>query len=272
MKKSKNIILDILIIIFAAAFIFFGYQWYTEYRGTQGPQYTKLKTVKDVNDTKKNREHIRDMVMRDATNGKFKKQGFVSIPEKGILLPIYDDAYSNAGLNVGSAYANKDIIPVMGEKNYGLAAHNFDDGKTGFSSLQDGRTNEPYLVNGKPQDKVSNLNGIKIYMMDENNIYQYTIYNQLLVKPEQFEVMNNDLLTQDNKPKLTIVSCLFPDTSWRIITEGKLDKKWSIEKAPFKIVNYFNLEKQNTNARVSWWNPGVEEGANGDAGGTKKVK
>ncbi|WP_276509303.1 hypothetical protein [Weissella diestrammenae] len=40
-------------------------------------------------------------------------------------------------------------------------------------------------------------------------------------------------------------------------------------KGPQKLVGYFNLKVQATNARASWFNPGVEEGVNGDAGGTK---
>ncbi|WP_446863878.1 hypothetical protein [Leuconostoc citreum] len=88
---------------------------------------------------------IQKMVMRKAqTEQRLKKQGFVSIPSQGILLPIYNDAYSTAGLNAGANYANRsqndlegDKIPIMGQRNYGLAAHNFNDGRTGFSRLQE---------------------------------------------------------------------------------------------------------------------------------------
>lgn len=68
---------------------------------------------------------IRKMVMRNATKN-FEKQGFVSITSTNILLPIYNDAYSDEGLNLGANYANKSEKdpegkqkPVMGQGNYG---------------------------------------------------------------------------------------------------------------------------------------------------------
>ncbi|MGO2539398.1 MAG: class A sortase, partial [Leuconostoc mesenteroides] len=50
---------------------------------------------------------------------------------------------------------------------------------------------------------------------------------------------------------------------------AELKKTYTWRNAPEKLVSEFNLKVRNTNARVSWWNPGIEEGANGDAGGTK---
>ncbi|GMA69203.1 hypothetical protein GCM10025879_04490 [Leuconostoc litchii] len=113
------------------------------------------------------RARIRQMVMRNVTQ-KFKKQGFVSVPSQNILLPIYNDAYSDEGLNLGANYANKSEKdpdgqkqPVMGQGNYGLAAHNFNDGKTGFSALQQSTNSDsPYLKDGKLQGS-SWLNGKK---------------------------------------------------------------------------------------------------------------
>ena len=71
------------------------------------------------------------------------KQGFVSVPTVGILQPIFNNAYTNGGLNAGANYANRSEVdpdgknkPKMGVGNYGLASHNFNDGITGFSALQ----------------------------------------------------------------------------------------------------------------------------------------
>ena len=47
---------------------------------------------------------------------------------------------------------------------------------------------------------------------------------------------------------------------------------YSWKKVPNQVMQYFDLTKQKTNAHADWYNPGVEEGVNGDAGGTKAVK
>lgn len=224
---------------------------------------------------KVDRIQIKKMVMRDQNQkDNFKKIGFVAIPSRTILLPIYNDAYSAAGLNLGADYANRydqdptgQNVPVMGRGNYGLAAHNFNDGKTGFGGLQkDLNADAPYLVDGKLGG--SNwLNGQFVYMANQKGIYQYKINNQVTEEETASEV-----LSPTEKPTLTIISCLFPTTSKRIITRAELNKSYSWQTAPSKIVGYFNLKVQNTNARADWFNPGIEEGANGDAGGSKQVQ
>ncbi|MGO0154549.1 class A sortase [Leuconostoc mesenteroides] len=213
---------------------------------------------------------IRKMVMRNATKN-FEKQGFVSIPSANILLPIYNDAYSAEGLNLGANYANKSEKdpegqqkPVMGQGNYGLAAHNFNDGQTGFSALQQTTNNDsPYLQNGKLKGS-SWLNGKSILLANGEGIYRYEITSQNTVLSTEVSVLN-----PTKEARLTIISCLFPSTTYRIITHAELKKTYTWDSAPEKLVSEFNLKVRNTNARVSWWNPGVEEGANGDAGGTK---
>ncbi|WEV45647.1 class A sortase [Streptococcaceae bacterium ESL0687] len=215
------------------------------------------------------RQDIEKMVMRQAVRG-LDKQGFVSIPSRSILLPIYNDAYSDTGLNAGAAYANKSqgdplgtTIPRMGQGNYGLAAHNFNDGKTGFSSLQKEINNDsPYISNGKLSG--SNwLNGQTVLLANASGIYEYQITGQTLVTKDTTSVLN-----PSENPELTIVSCLFPSTDYRIITHALLKNTYTWEEAPQKFVNEFNLKVKSTNAHVSWWNPGTEEGANGDKGGS----
>ncbi|MFR6597816.1 MAG: hypothetical protein ACLUQC_11160 [Lactococcus raffinolactis] len=49
---------------------------------------------------KTSRADIAKMV-RQAVSG-LDKQGFVAIPARNILLPIYNNAYSNKGLNAGA--------------------------------------------------------------------------------------------------------------------------------------------------------------------------
>ena len=219
------------------------------------------------------RNQIRQLLMRETQSG-LKKQGFVSIPTVGILEPVFNDAYSEKGSQAGANYANRSQIdtagkqiPVMGQGNYGLASHNFDDGLTGFSGLQQNYQNDaPYLVNGQ-QRKNNWLNHKAIYLANNDGIYEYRINQQQLVKLSDVSVLN-----PTQQAQVTIITCLFPSTSYRIITTGYLKKNYTWAKAPSRIVSYFDLTKQKTNTHVNWYNPGIEEGANGDAGGTKASK
>ncbi|WP_367300905.1 class A sortase [Leuconostoc carnosum] len=213
---------------------------------------------------------IKKMVMRNAVKG-LKKQGFVAIPSQNILLPIYNDAYSDKGLNAGANYANHSEIdptgedePVMGKGNYGLAAHNFNDGRTGFSALQQSINHDnPYLVNGKLKGS-SWMNDTTVLMANEHGIYRYMVMGQETVESSQVAILNPTV-----QPELTIISCLFPSTQYRIITHAHLVKSYAWQEAPKSDISEFNLKIRSTNARVNWWNPGIEEGVNGDAGGTK---
>lgn len=230
----------------------------------------KVVKQKIKHDTTSN-EQIKNMVMRNAAKG-FEKQGMVAIPNRHILMPIYNDAYSTEGLNIGADYANRTTadpqgknIPVMGQSNYGLAAHNFNDGVTGFSALQQYRNDSKgYVSNGQYIDN-NWLNGKDILLANDKGIFVYKITTQHVV-----DKTNVDVLNPTDKPEVTIISCLFPNTNYRIITKGQMVKSYDWNKAPKKYSQKFNLKLQNTNARADWFNPGVEEGANGDMGGTKK--
>lgn len=152
----------------------------------------------------------------------------------------------------------------MGQGNYGLAAHNFNDGVTGFSGLQQViNQNAPYISNGQLKGS-SWLNGTSVLLANNKGLYQYEITGQDTVKNTDVSVLD-----PTKNAQLTIISCLFPSTQYRIITHADLKHTYTWENAPQSVVSRFNLQVYNTNARVSWWNPGVEEGANGDQGGTK---
>lgn len=233
---------------------------------------SQKKVVKKQAQKSVERLAVEKMVMRDQdTQDAFTKIGFVAIPDVSILLPIYNDAYSVTGLNLGADYANKSADdpdgekePVMGQGNYGLAAHNFNDGKTGFSALQEKLDeNAPYLVDG--QTGTSDwLKNKPVYLANADGIYEYRITEQTTMVPTDVAVLN-----QTPNAQLTIISCLFPNINYRIITHADFVKHYSWQSAPKQMVGYFNLQVQNTNARADWFNPGTEEGANGDRGGAK---
>ncbi|WP_029510372.1 class A sortase [Leuconostoc lactis] len=233
-------------------------------------QRQKAQARQAKNDTT-SRDQIAKMVMRQAQKG-LEKRGFVAIPSRFILLPIYNDAYSNKGLDAGANYANRSAVdplgtqkPIMGQGNYGLAGHNFNDGQSGFSALQESNNHDwPYIQNG--QLKGSNwLNGEPVILANASGLFVYDITGQTTVNKNDIAVLN-----PTQAPTLTIISCLFPSTQYRIITHAALKTHYTWQKAPQDLVDLFNLRTQRTNAHVDWWNPGTEEGVNGDAGGTKK--
>lgn len=58
-------------------------------------------------------------------------------------------------------------------------------------------------------------------MANRAGIYQYKVTDQILVNKG-----DTDVLRQTQSPQLTIISCLFPSTQYRIITKVSLDKTW----------------------------------------------
>lgn len=276
MKKAKILLQVLLSVIILCSISYICYQqnWFDVHNKIV-QEIRSHRVV--VDDNKKmslvDRKRIRQRLMRE-TQTDLKKQGFISIPVVGILEPIFNDAYSEKGLQAGANYANRSQsdptgkqVPVMGQGNYGLASHNFDDGLTGFSGLQQNYQNDsPYLVDGRRQ-KSNWLNKQAIYLANSDGIFEYRIKQQRLVKADDVSVLD-----PSQKPQVTIITCLFPSTAYRITTIGQLKKSYTWDKAPGHIINYFDLTKQKTNAHVDWYNPGVEEGVNGDAGGTKNIK
>ncbi|WP_439425091.1 class A sortase [Oenococcus alcoholitolerans] len=192
------------------------------------------------------------------------KIGYVAIPSRRILLPIYVDPYSKSSLDIGAASLSGQTLGT--NDNFTLAAHNFNNGVTGFSSLQiKENSNSPYLVAGKTK-KVDKLKNQPIFAADNKNIYIYRILSQSTVYKTDVSVMDSDRVI-DKKPTMTIISCLFPNIDYRIITKATLSKEYPILKAPKKILRVFDMRKNQTNAHVNWFNPGQEEGANGAGGG-----
>lgn len=274
MKIVKKFFQILFVILILCGVSYFSYQqnWFDIHNKV----VQKIRSNRvEINEKKilktSNRTGIKKRLMRE-TQANLKKQGFVSVPSVGILEPIFNDAYSEKGLKAGANYANRNRydpngkqVPIMGKGNYGLASHNFDDGLTGFSGLQQNYKNDaPYIVDNRRQTN-NWLNNKPIYLANNSGIYEYRIKKQKLVSADDVEVLN-----PTRRPRVTIITCLFPSTAYRIITVGYLKKDYTWRNAPSRVVQYFDLTKQKTNAHVTWYNPGVEEGINGNAGGTKK--
>lgn len=234
--------------------------------------YFRRQTSQQIHLSWDKRQEIRRQMMRQTqTQRGLTKQGYVSIPRVQILQPVFNDAYSRKGLAAGADYANRSqadpqgkLEPRMGQGNYGLASHNFYDGKTGFSPLQENlHQDQPYIVDGTVHEN-DWLNGQKIYLANDKGIYEYRISRQHVVPATDVRVLDSTKQAQ-----VTVITCLYPSKDYRIITVGLLAKSYTWQNAPDKVVDLFDLTKQKTNARADWYNPGAEEGANGEAGGTQ---
>lgn len=145
MRKINKFFQCILVIVVICSIGYICYQqnWFDIHNKTvQTIRTHKVKVDSRKKIDRSERSKIRQRLMRETQTG-LKKQGFVSIPTVDILEPVFNDAYSETGLQAGANYANRSQVdptgkqvPVMGQGNYGLASHNFDDGLTGFSGLQ----------------------------------------------------------------------------------------------------------------------------------------
>lgn len=320
MRKSTKILLSLIAVV---GLVIGGKFVYDNYFASTDSNYKKLSDDK-LSD---NQKRIRNMVMHDNTNGMYKKQGFVAIPDRQILLPIYDNAWDDNGLNPGASRADltnkivegsskKQMIngaleyyqlsdasqlnpPDMGNGNYVLAAHNFGvdlraegqpDVWAGFTNMQVNPSSQaPYVIDGQYRDNIDALNGVKIYMIDDKGLYEYTIRKQKSSDTNDATPMN-PTLRSNGEPMLTIISCIAPNINTdRLVTVSELTNSWRLDKAPDDLLSIFDLTQKNTNARATGWSdqqrfPGLgpehpnvenktwnlqEEGANGNAGGTK---
>lgn len=229
----------------------FAWQWVQSQPATSKVKQAtnKVLTQKQGTYSKKERQALKEAVIKqDQQGNNLTKQGYVTIPKLSILLPIYDNAYSKVALDKGANTIQKDNpVPVMGQGNYTLAAHNWDNGYTGFSALQQKlNQNAPYEDSNGKLGTSSWLDGTKIYLANANGIYTYKVTGQTTVDQNDGSVLNTEDRI-DSKAKLTIVTCLFPDTTKRIITNAKYVKFVSWDKAKSEELGYFDLKKQKTN-------------------------
>lgn len=271
-RANHNVYLYFLVTALVLSCLSGGYLLYSQnifgIRGQQA-RATQIRRVVPLTHKRRtvlNYERIRHQVMRPTHHKEgLSKQGFVSIPAVGILLPIFNQAYSRAGLAAGADYiAVKDQTPTMGQGNYALAAHNYDDGRTGFSPLQQYlNKNEPYLVDGKAQEDHW-LDQQFIYLANDSGIYAYQIVKQFIVGMDNVHVLEDS-----EKPTVMIITCLYPNDFYRIVTVGNIKATYTWQNVPDTILNYFDLQVQSTNA-YGKQNPGIEEGTNGNAGGQNR--
>lgn len=259
----------LLLLLLVSALGYLGYQHYQELYARIRP--LKVYEPKGRIIEKADRPYAADILKMIQWNPhrdeKAQKIGYVAVPSQHILLPIYVNPYSNQTLALGAASVKGQKLGL--QSNYSLAAHNFNNHVTGFSPLQlTENRNAPYLTSSGTHD-VHGLDGIKVYAADAQNLYVYKVVVQNTVYKDKVSVMD-PANTVNKQPTITIISCLFPNINYRIITRAVLSQKYPLMQAPKALLRIFDMRVNQTNAHVNWFNPGQEEGANGAMGGFKK--
>lgn len=211
-----------------------GYYLYMQDVGNVRQRVVNHQRAVTVDDqTVPNRNAVRDQAVKnDYEQRGWQRLGTIAIPKLSIRLPIYDQPYNAAALKIGAQQikarkAKTEIDTTIGTGNFILAAHNYADGKTMFSALQQmANKDAPYLVN----DQLGHndwLNGSKLYLANDRGVYEYRIDDQYTVKKDDLNVLQN---TDD--AVVNIVTCLYPSDEYRIITHASLVKQWDWQTVP----------------------------------------
>ncbi|MFG3614144.1 class A sortase [Rummeliibacillus stabekisii] len=158
---------------------------------------------------------VKNVTLRDVLDARTKKKnihaiGAIHIPKVKLQLPIVY-GISNANLTVGAGTMKKE--QEMGEGNYALAAHNMNDGKTLFSPLTKAKM------------------GMKVYLTDFQEIYEYRIEDMSYVQPTQVDVIQDI----GQKRLITLVTCN-ADGTQRLIVRGEYVRQF-----PYKANNSYFL-------------------------------
>ena len=174
----------------------------------------------------------------------WQKIGMIAIPDLGILLPIYNQPYNQDALKVGAQeLTNSDPSATSNLRigNFTLVAHNYNDGHTMFSALQQNANQDaPYLINGQRGNN-DWLDGKKIYVAGESGIYEYIITGQSTVSENNTSILNG------NQNQIQIITCLFPSDHNRIVTRGKPVAKYMWDSAPADVVSLFDTQNNKIN-------------------------
>lgn len=245
-RKSKIVLTAVLIAVWLASLVWLVYAFNGFNVRTKVVEQTRP-TVKVDNSVSNAR---RQSIQHDATTShvnNLDKRGLISIPKLSIFEPIYNDAYSTYGLRYGANQVinnRSDKLTDFGVGNVVIASHNYADGKFGFGPLQQKvNRNDPYITNGYLQSN-DWLNDQNVYLANQQGIFVYRITGQDVVK-----LSDRTPLESTTKPTLTLLTCLEPNDSFRIITKAKLINAYSWDKAPAKLVNYFDKNVQQINIR-----------------------
>lgn len=114
--------------------------------------------------------------------------GQILIPELNINLPILKGV-THSNLLAGASTMVPDL--EMGKKNYSLASHYMKDESLLFGSL----------IHIKP--------GTTVLITDKNRIYEYKIYDTMLVPETAMEMLDHEKAEERGKPIISLMTCYY---------------------------------------------------------------
>lgn len=135
--------------------------------------------------------------------------GQISIPELDIDLPLLK-GITNANLAVGAATMRPD--QKMGEGNYPVSGHYMKNKDLLFGSLMD--------------IEIENT----VYITDKNTVYEYKIYDTVVVEDTAMYMLENSESEKVGKPIISLMTCYFSSkTGKRFFALGKLVDEYPYE-------------------------------------------
>lgn len=135
--------------------------------------------------------------------------GQLIIPDIDVNLPILKGV-TNANLLVGATT----MVPSqnMGEGNYPLAGHKMKQKELLFGSLMDIEV------------------GATVYITDKKTIYEYKIYDTVIVPDTAMEMLENKKAEEKGKPIISLMTCYYSSkTGKRFFALGELIDQYPIE-------------------------------------------
>lgn len=135
--------------------------------------------------------------------------GQIRIPDVGMNLPLLN-GITNSNLAVGATTMKKN--QKMGEGNYLLAGHYMKNKDLLFGSLMD--------------VKIGNT----VYLTDKNTIYEYEIYDTVVVEDTAIYMLEDSQSDKKGEPIISLMTCYYTSKSGkRFFALGEL-----VDEYPYK--------------------------------------
>lgn len=140
--------------------------------------------------------------------------GQITIPDLNLDLPILKGV-NNANLSIGAATMVPD--QKMGEGNYSLAGHKMKNKELLFGALMD--------------IKIDSI----IYITDKKTVYEYKIYDTVVVPDTALDMLENDKAEERGKPIISLMTCYYSSkTGKRFFALGELIDEYPFEEGMIK--------------------------------------
>lgn len=185
--------------------------------------YDEIRKNSETDDAEFDYEAIEDVSPRNVIFGTidFDEKniiGQLSIPDLNVDLPLLKGV-TNANLAVGVTTMRKD--QEMGQGNYPVSGHNMKNKNLLFGSLMDIEL------------------GTKAFVTDKNTVYEYEIYDIVVVEDTAMYMIEDSQSEEAGKPILSLMTCYHTSKSGkRFFALGEL-----IDEYPYE-----EMEKDQDNA------------------------